>query len=261
MRVVYEHLDWLDLGIALVLMVVSIALARLERIGYTKQLMVGTVRTIVQLLAIGFVLKGVFNVEAWWLNIAVLLAMVAFATWNAVRRQDHPLPGYTAIAAASLLAGPFLVLAVVILAVIRVDPWFKAQYLIPLGGMIIAYAMNAVTLFKNRFDGEIRIRRREVEARLALGAPARVAAEDVLRQAHRAALLPTINHMMIVGIVQIPGMMGGQLIGGVNPLDAALYQILVAFQLAAAAVVSCFVVARLTFRRVFNKDHQLVIGG
>ena len=115
-----------------------------------------------------------------------------------------------------------------------------------------------MTLFKNRLDGEIRGRRREIEARLALGAPARIAAEDVVRQAYRAALLPTINHMMIVGIVQIPGMMGGQLIGGVNPLDAALYQILVAFQLAGAAVISCFVASRLTFRLVFNKDHQLV---
>ncbi|MHC4471869.1 MAG: ABC transporter permease [Planctomycetota bacterium] len=255
----YEHLHWLDLLIALGLMVVSIGLARLERVGYTKQLVVGTVRTVLQLLAIGFVLRGVFDVKAWWLNLIVLLVMVTVATWNAVRRQDHPLPGYPAIVAVALLVGPFFVLGVVILAVIRVDPWFKAQYLIPLGGMIIAYAMNAVTLYKNRFDGELRARRREVEARLALGATARIAGEDVVRQSYRAALLPTINFMMVVGIVQIPGMMGGQLIGGVKPLDAALYQILVAFQLAAAAVVSCFVVSRLTFRRVFSKDHQLVL--
>jgi len=255
----YISLDWPDLAIALVLMAVSIGLARLERVGYTKQLLVGTVRTILQLLAIGFVLKGVFRVEVWWLNLLVLLSMVAAATFNAVRRQDHPLPGYARIAGASLLVGPTFVLGVVILAVIRVDPWFDAQYLIPLGGMIIAYAMNTVTLFKNRLDGELRGRRREIEARLALGAPARIAAEDVVRQAYRAALLPTINHMMIVGIVQIPGMMGGQLIGGVNPLDAAMYQILVAFQLAGAAVISCFVASRLTFRRVFNKDHQLVL--
>jgi len=143
--------------------------------------------------------------------------------------------------------------------VIPVTPWFKAQYLIPLGGMIIAYAMNALTLYKGRFDAEIRARRNEVEARLALGATGRRAAEEVVRQAYRAALLPTINFMMVVGIVQIPGMMGGQIIGGADPLDAALYQILVAFQLAAAAMISCFVVSRLTFRRTFTPSHQLRI--
>jgi putative ABC transport system permease protein len=185
--------------------------------------------------------------------------MVAVAAYNAVRRQEHATPGYSGIAVAALLVGPFSVLAVVVFAVIPVTPWFKAQYLIPLGGMIIAYAMNAMTLYKSRFDAEIRARRQEVEARLALGATSRRAAEEVVRQAYRAALLPTINFMMVVGIVQIPGMMGGQIIGGADPLDAALYQILVAFQLAAAAMISCFLVSRLVFRRTFNTSHQLLV--
>jgi putative ABC transport system permease protein len=254
----YIRLDWPDLSVALGLMVVAIVLARLDRVGYTKLVLVGTVRTIVQLLAIGFVLRGVFKVEAWWLNALVLLVMVGAAVFNAVKRQEHQTKGYAGIVTAALLIGPFFVLAVVIVLVIKVSP-DKAQYLIPMGGMIISYAMNAVTLYKNRFDGEIRARRREVEAKLALGATARRAAEDVIRQSYRAALLPAVNFMMVVGLVQIPGMMGGQIIGGADPLDAALYQMLVAFQLTAAAVISCFVASRLTFRTAFNQDHQLTV--
>jgi UDP-glucose/iron transport system permease protein len=255
----YIRLEWADLAVALALVVVAIVLARIERVGYTKLFLVGTVRTVVQLLAIGYVLRGVFKVEAWWLNLLVLLVMVGAATFNAVRRQEHKTPGYAGIAAAALLTGPFFVLAVVLVLVLQVSPWFKAQYLIPIGGMIIAYAMNALTLYKNRFDGEVRSRRREIEARLALGATARRAAEDVIRQSYRAALLPAVNFMMVVGLVQIPGMMGGQIIGGADPLDAALYQMLVAFQLVTAAVLSCFVTSRLTFRRTFNRDHQFMI--
>lgn len=253
----YEHLQWTDLLVALVLVAVAMLLARLERVGYTKHLLVGTARTIVQLLAIGYVLRLVFKLEAWWANFLVLFLMVLVAAWNAVRRQEHKLPGYGRISVASLLAGPGFVLGVVVLLVLRVNPWYKAQYLIPLGGMIIAYAMNALTLFKNRFDSEIRNRRGEIEAKLALGATSRRAGEDMLRQAHRAALLPTINSMMVVGIVQIPGMMGGQIIGGVEPLDASLYQMLVMFQLAAAAIVTTFVASRLIFRQTFNRAHQL----
>jgi len=186
----------------------------------------------------------------------VLSVMVFVATLNAVRRQDHPTRRYFRIAATALAVGPLVVLAGVVYLVVGDD---SAQYVIPLGGMIIAYAMNAMTLYKNRFDSEVRTRRGEIEAKLALGATARRAAEDMVRQAYRAALLPTINFMMVVGLVQIPGMMGGQIIGGADPLDAALYQILVAFQLAGAAVTSCFIVSRLVFRETMNRDHQLTI--
>lgn len=251
----YIQLDALRLLVGVVLIGVAILLTRLERVRYTKTLLIGTVRTVIQLLAIGFLLRGVFEIRTWWLNLAVLLVMITVATWNAVRRQDVKLDGYFRMAAIALLVGPLSVLFVVVFLVLRTGP-ADSQYVIPLGGMIIAYAMNAMTLFKNRFDAEIAARRREVEARLALGATARNAAEEVIRQSWRAALLPTINFMMMVGIVQIPGMMGGQIIGGADPLDAALYQILVAFQLAAAAVISCFVVARLTFHATFTPAHQ-----
>ncbi len=255
----YIRLDWSDLSVALCLVVVAVVLARLDRVGYTKLFIVGTIRTVAQLLAIGYVLRGVFRIEAWWLNFLVLLVMVAAAVFNAVRRQEHKTQGYPGIVTVALLIGPFFVLAVVMLLVIQVTPWFKAQYLIPIGGMIISYSMNALTLYKNRFDGEIRARKNEIEAKLALGATARRAAEDVIRQSYRAALLPSVNFMMVVGLVQIPGMMGGQIIGGADPLDAALYQMLVAFQLVSAAVISCFVTSRLTFRMAFNRDHQLTV--
>jgi putative ABC transport system permease protein len=251
----YVSLDAVDLAIAFGLMLIAIGLAHVERVGYTKTFLIGTIRTVAQLLAIGFVLRGVFEVSAWWLNLVVLTVMISVATLNAVRRQDHKTPGYFRIAATALALGPLTVTAGVVYLVVRDD---SAQYVIPLGGMIIAYAMNTLTLFKNRFDSEVRTRRGEIEAKLALGATARRAAEDVVRQAFRAALLPTINFMMVVGLVQIPGMMGGQIIGGADPLDAALYQILVAFQLAGAAVISCFIVSRLVFRATFNRDHQLL---
>jgi len=252
----YVTLDALDLVVAGGLMLLAILLAWVERVGYTKTFLIGTVRTVTQLLAIGFVLRGVFEVRAWWLNLLVLGVMIAVATLNAVRRQTHRTRHYARIVATALAGGPLLVLVGVIYLVVGDD---SAQYVIPLGGMIIAYAMNALTLYKNRFDAEIRSRRGEIEARLALGATSRRAAEGVVREAYRAALLPTINFMMVVGLVQIPGMMGGQIIGGADPLDAALYQILVAFQLTGAAVMSCFVVSRLVFRETFNRDHQLTI--
>lgn len=252
----YVALDWIDLSIASGLMLTAILLARVERIGWTKTLLIGTVRTIVQLLAIGFVLQGVFEVSSRWLNLLVLSVMIAVATLNAVRRQTHRTRNYWLIAATAMSIGSLGVVAGVIYLVVGDD---SAQYVIPLGGMIIAYAMNALTLYKNRFDAEVRARRGEIEARLALGATARRAAEDVVREAYRAALLPTVNFMMVVGLVQIPGMMGGQIIAGADPLDAAPYQILVAFQLAGAAVISCFIVSRLVFRETFNREHQLTI--
>ncbi|MEN8151148.1 MAG: ABC transporter permease, partial [Planctomycetota bacterium] len=149
----YVALDWIDLSIASGLMLTAILLARVERIGWTKTLLIGTVRTIVQLLAIGFVLQGVFEVSSRWLNLLVLSVMIGVATLNAVRRQTHRTRNYWLIAATAMSIGSLGVVAGVIYLVVGDD---SAQYVIPLGGMIIAYAMNALTLYKNRFDAEVR---------------------------------------------------------------------------------------------------------
>ncbi|MGH9309617.1 MAG: ABC transporter permease [Vicinamibacterales bacterium] len=143
-----------------------------------------------------------------------------------------------------------LTLAYVTYVVLEVRPWYEPQYLIPLFGMIVGNAMNGAALAVERLASEIEAQRGTVEAYLALGAaPARAAAEPT-RRALVAALIPSVNGLMVVGLVQLPGMMTGQILAGQSPLLAVRYQVLVAFMLTGATAMTAVIVA-LWYRRTF----------
>jgi putative ABC transport system permease protein len=101
------------------------------------------------------------------------------------------------------------------------------------------------------------LRRPEIETELSHGASAWEAAQEPLQAAVRRGMVPTINSMLVVGIVSLPGMMTGQILAGSDPLQAVKYQIVVMFMLAAAAALGCMLIVLLAFRRLFNARHQL----
>jgi ABC-type glycerol-3-phosphate transport system permease component len=131
------------------------------------------------------------------------------------------------------------------------------KIIIPLAGMIVGNTMTATTLAANRFLGELRQQQHDVESMLALGATSRQAASEVVREALRAALIPSIAGMMIVGIAALPGMMTGQVLAGQDPTQAVRYQIVVQYMIMFSAVATSLMIVRLLHRRYFTPDHQL----
>jgi putative ABC transport system permease protein len=169
-------------------------------------------RMLVQLLAIGYVLIYIFESDNYWIIAGVLTVMIAVASWIAVRplgasrRRSWP-NSLVAIGIASVL-----ILALVTQVVIGVEPWFSPRYVVPLGGMVVTGAMNAVSLAAERFQSETARDEPLLEAR---------------RSAFKTALIPITNMLFAVGVVSLPGMMTGQILSGVSPLIAAKYQIIV----------------------------------
>ena len=123
--------------------------------------------------------------------------------------------------------------------------------------MIIGNAMNSAALALDRFYGELKTRKAEIETLLVLGAPVQVAVKDVKQSAIIAAMLPQINIMMIVGLVSLPGMMTGQILAGQSPLTAVTYQIMVMFMLPFASLITIILLLRLIMPTIFNKAEQL----
>lgn len=156
-----------------------------------------------------------------------------------------------------MLVGSGLTLAYVTQVVLSVEPWYEPRYLIPLFGMIVGNAMNGAALAAERLASELESHRGEVEAYLALGAtPARAAAEPV-RRALIASLIPTLNGLTTVGLVQLPGMMTGQILAGLSPLLAVRYQIVVMFMLAGATAMTAMLVVFWYRRTFFTPAAQL----
>jgi putative ABC transport system permease protein len=253
--------SWLDLTLASGLILIAIGVSRWQKLGLGKDFVVGAVRTVLQLALVGYVLVYIFALDRWYLVIAALLFMLAVATYTAVDRQKGSRRALLGITASAMLLGSGLTLVYVGAVVVRMDPWYNPRYLIPLFGMIVGNAMNAAALAAERLRSEMEGRRSEVEAYLALGASPDRASREPVRQSLLASLIPTVNGLMVVGLVSIPGMMTGQLIAGASPLTAFRYQIVVMFMLASSVAITAAVVTLWYRRTFFTEAEQLRAAG
>ena len=250
-------LSWWQLALALLLVIVVAIVSLRQRLGLERDLLIGIVRTVVQLYLVGLILAAVFHAARWYWVLLILGVMAAIATHAAVSRLAKPIPSVYWLAATALSVSTAVTLAYVIGVVVQPHPWWEPQYLIPIGGMILGNSMTSAALAGDRLQADLFTRRDEVEARLALGFSGREAVQPLVRAALRAAMIPTVNGMMTVGVVQLPGMMTGQILAGASPLTAIRYQIVVVFMLAVATALGSLLFVRLAVGRYLTPAHQL----
>jgi putative ABC transport system permease protein len=193
-----------------------------------------TLRMLVQLLLIGYVLVYLFEADEPLIIVGVLAFMLIVASWIAIRPLNNKRHSYLYSLVAISVGGLFT-LAIVSHAVLGVQPWFSPRYLVPLAGMIFAGSMNAVSLAAERLQSENSRRTPTLEAR---------------RLALQAALIPITNSLFAVGLVALPGMMTGQILSGVSPMVAAKYQIVVMTMLFGASGISAALYIVLASRNV-----------
>ncbi len=242
--------SWLELSLAFGLILIAVGISRWQSLGLVKDFVVGAIRTIVQLVLVGYILVYIFAVDRWYITLAALLLMLIVATGAAAQRKKKVSRELQWITGSAMLIGSAFTLLYITTLVVRVHPWHDPRYLIPLFGMIVGSSMNGASIAIERLAGEMEARAGEIEAYLALGANYRQASEEAVRLALRASLIPTVNGLMVVGIVTLPGMMTGQILAGSSPLTAVRYQIVVVFMQAAAVAITTAIVT-LWYRKTF----------
>jgi putative ABC transport system permease protein len=240
-----------------ILLVIAGVISAVFRLGLLKSLMWGTVRCVVQLFAIGYILGWIFAVDRWEIVVLIIAVMCFFAARTATRRTPNVDRFPTVIAFLAMIVSTYLVMLVVCGIVISAEPWYTARIVIPISGMILGNAVTGIALSIDRLYAEVRGRRDQVETYLALGATPWEAVRDCVREAIRAGMTPTINSLMVVGLVSIPGMMTGQILGGADPRMAARYQIVVMLMIAAAAAIGSMMLVGLAYKRLFTEDEAL----
>jgi len=254
----YIDLSYADVAIAAALIVFDGALSVWLRLGLEKKLAIAALRTVVQLLAIGYVLSWVFGHPQWPIVIAVMLTMTVIAGIAASDRGSRKYKGLRVDALAAIGISGWLVTTIGLALVIGIRPWYTPQYAIPILGMILGNSLTAVSLGLERMTEELTARRPQVETLLALGATRREAALASARMAVRAGMMPTLNQMTVVGLVSLPGMMTGQVLAGQHPEQAVRYQIVVMFLLAAASAAATVLAVLFASARLFTTDHRFV---
>ncbi|WP_395865292.1 ABC transporter permease [Curtobacterium sp. PhB172] len=178
-------------------------------------------RGVLQLAAISVLLTGIIRSPA--LITIALLVMFTVAAITSARRlgtlRARIVPVATCMAAGIMVAG-VLVFGT---GAIALTP----RYVLAIGGIVIGNTMTISTLSGRRFVELVDDRWDEVEGWLALGAQPRQATVDQVRRAIGAALVPTVDQTKTTGLVTLPGAFVGAVFGGVSPIEAGRFQIVV----------------------------------
>ena len=252
----YVDLSYWQVALAALLIVVNAAISLLLRLDLHRRLLWAAARMSAQLLMIGLILQWVFAVSDWYWVVLIMAVMTLIAGVAAVRRSEYRFPGIWWASCLSVGSGAWLIAAVALLAIVQVEPWYRPQYAIPLLGMILGNGLNGISLGLDRFGRELETHRERVEAHLALGATRWEAARVPVQQAVRTGMIPILNAMAVAGVVSLPGMMTGQLLAGIEPVQAVKYQIVIMFLIASATAIGTVGVVLLSYRRLFNAAHQ-----
>jgi putative ABC transport system permease protein len=247
-------IGWPQLLLASGFVVVTGAIALWMQLGVTKDLAIATVRTYVQLLALGLVLRWAFAADRWWWVVGILAIMTVAAARIILRRAPDAPSGLFLAAVTSMAVTGITVTFAVTGLVIGADPWYSPRYVIPIAGMVLGNSMTGIALSLERVFADLDARAGEIRAMTALGASPWEAAHPSVRAALRAGLIPAINSMAAAGIVFIPGMMTGQILAGADPLEATKYQIVVMLMVAAAEIVGAALAVLMSYRRRFSAD-------
>ncbi|MEY0230725.1 iron efflux ABC transporter permease subunit FetB [Providencia manganoxydans] len=244
-----------SLVFSIMLVLVAIFISHKEKLALEKDIIWSTLRAIIQLLIVGYILKYIFQVDHEILTIAMVMFICFNAAWNAKKRSKY-IDKIFGTAFIAITSGTFLTLIILITSKAIA---FTPMQVIPITGMIAGNAMIAVGLCFNNLGQRFNSQQQQIQEMLSLGATPKIASASIIRESIRASLIPTVDSAKTVGIVSLPGMMSGLIFAGVDPLEAVKYQIMVTFMLLATASLSTILAGYMTYIKFYNERHQLLI--
>ncbi len=243
------------LGLTALLLVIPIIISYKEGLHIIKDLIVATVRAVVQLIILGFLLHYIFKINDKWLLVLCVFVIIVNASWNTISRSSPVMHHVFLICFVAIFVGTALPLAGTI-ATGAIQ--FTANEVIPIGGMLANNGLIAINLAYQNLDRAFVQDGTNIESKLSLAATPKLASKGAIRESIRLAIVPTIDSVKTYGLVSIPGMMTGLIIGGVPPLQAIKFQLLVVFIHTTATIMSALIATYLSYGQFFNARHQLV---
>lgn len=244
---------------AYIFVVIVLLIFQWRGISRKLKLTIATLRMTFQLVIAGYILSYLFDNPNPFLVVLVVLFMELFAIYTIFKSIDHPMgKRLKVVIATSMVAGSLISLIYFNYVVLNVSPWFEPRYIIPIAGMMIGNAMTGVTLGVQSLLDNMIDNREKIEGSLMLGATPNKAVKPYVDRAFDSAVLPTINNMIGMGIVFLPGMMTGQILAGLSPTMAIKYQLAIMLGILGGVAMSVILFTQFAYRTFFTKDMQLI---
>ncbi|WP_129598253.1 ABC transporter permease [Anaerophilus nitritogenes] len=235
-------------------------IVKIRGISREKEILISAVRMTLQLILTGYILVYLFNNTHPLYTIIILMIMEIFSIYNIFKRTKMKLSlSLKKIIAVSMLFGTLSSLVYFLLVVVHISPWYDPRYFIPIAGMLIGNSMTGISLGVTKLIDEMHSQKHLIESALMLGATPKMASKEIVDRSFDSAVLPTINSMLGIGIVFLPGMMTGQILSGISPLTAIKYQIAIMLGILGSVSLTVILFVQLGYKTFFNNDDQLII--
>lgn len=240
-------------------LLIPIAINAYFRLGIAKEMLISALRMGIQLTLVGVYLEYLFHLDSLLVNLLWLVAMMAIGTSSILDKAKLPKAALFVPVSTGLFIGLLPILALICLVIVQPTPLYNAQYVIPLAGMLLGNSLGGNIVALQNFFTALEERKSEYEAAISLGASIQYATLPFLREAIRKSLAPTLASMATSGLVTLPGMMTGQILGGADPIVAIKYQIMIMIAIFVMMSVSISVALTLAIRRAIHPHGKVLI--
>lgn len=244
-----------------IFIVILLLIVRARGISREKDILISSIRMTIQLILTGYILVYLFNNMHPLYTIIVITIMEIFAISNIIKRTKTKLSkALKRIITISMLFGTLSSLFYFLFVVVNLSPWYDPRYFIPIAGMLIGNSMTGISLGVTRLVDGMHSQKHLIESALMLGATPKMAAKQIVDSAFDSAVLPTINSMLGMGIVFLPGMMTGQILSGTSPVTAIEYQIAIMLGILGSVTLTVILFVQLGYKTFFNGESQFILG-
>lgn len=238
--------------------VIVIFLMKILKFKPEKLIVLAATRMTLQLIIAGYVLTALFEQVSIVTTLAFLVVMLLFAIYTILNKIKNQISKeFKKIIVVTLITSTVSCLLFFMFFIIKVQPWYHPQYLIPIAGMLIGNSMNGISLAINQLVSKMKDQRPYIETALMLGADSKTATKKIASDVFEASIMPSVNSMLTTGIVFLPGMMTGQILSGSAPLTAIKYQIAILLAIFACVAISSMFLIRFGIKTYFNSNMQL----
>ncbi|MCK8047039.1 ABC transporter permease [Shewanella sp. 1CM18E] len=252
-------IGWLQLGLFMLVLLVPLAIGRYFQLGLNRDMLSAVFRMTVQLILVGLYLQYLFVLDSIWVNFAWLFVMLLVGSSSIISKAKLPKRVLYQPVFLGLVLGLFPVLWLMIVFLLSPEPIYTAQYLIPTAGMLLGNCLSGNIVALQRLFGAFSDRKAEYQGALALGASPRQASLPFVQTAMQQSFAPILATMATTGLVTLPGMMTGQILGGVDPLIAIKYQIVILVAIFVTLSVSVSVTLLLCVRKAIAPTGRIKI--
>lgn len=256
MNRVIELQIWQFSLVYLLLLIVGVIMRKCH-INQTKLLLIASIRMTIQLILSGLILAYIFKNPHPVFTVLYLAVMISFTIYRVLSKNKEINKKFKIVIAISIFVSGISIIIFFICAIVG-ESLFNPQYVIPIAGMIMGNTMTGVSLGVKTFRESLNGQQTKINALMCIGATPQMILLPFVHQALETAMLPTLNSMVGMGIVSLPGLMTGQILSGTLPLTAVLYQIAIMVAICTVVTLSCFGSLYFGYQTLYNRREQII---